>query len=201
VTYKNSKRGRPSATGPVAKVPVETDRFRIDLRFSQSAYDQAISRAGYYPLITNKPAFQLSVADAMMAHKNQYKVEHTYRRSKSGYRLEPIYLHTPERIEAYLFLFKIALQVVVLIERAARKNIQARDKGLDDFMPNRKDYRTPKAEYLLQKFEHVVSGTLRLADGNDYGFVSELTELQSDILKILDVPSDCYSYAYLFDSS
>jgi transposase len=201
VTYKNSKRGRPSATGPVAKVPVETDQFRIDLRFSQSAYDQAISRAGYYPLITNKPAFQLSVADVMMDHKNQYKVEHTYRRSKSGYRLEPIYLHTPERIEAYLFLFKIALQVVVLIERVARKNIQARDKGLDDFMPNRKDYRTPKAEYLLQKFEHVVSGTLRLADGNDYGFVSELTELQSDILKILDVPSDCYSYAYLFDSS
>jgi transposase len=201
VTYKNGKRGRPSATDPVAKLPVETDRFRIDLRFNQSAYDKAISRAGYYPLITNKPAFQLSVADAMMAHKNQYKVEHTYRRSKSGYRLEPIYLHTPERIEAYLFLFKIALQVVVLIERAARKNIQVRDKGLDDFMPNRKDYRTPKAEYLLQKFEHVVSGTLRLADGNDYGFVSELTELQSDILKILDVPSDCYSYAYLFDSS
>ena len=84
--------------------------------------------------------------------------------------------------------FKIALQVVVLIERAARKNIQVRDKGLDDFMPNRKDYRRPKAEYLLQKFEHVVSGTLRLADGNDYGFVSELTELQSDILKFSMCP-------------
>ena len=62
-----------------------------------------------------------------------------------------------------------------MIERAARKNIQARDKGLDDFMPNRKDYRTPKAEYLLQKFEHVVSGNMRLPDGENYGFVSELT--------------------------
>ncbi|MDZ7583093.1 MAG: hypothetical protein U5R30_21565 [Deltaproteobacteria bacterium] len=75
-----------------------------------------------------------------------------------------------------------------MIERAARKNIQVRDKGLDDFMPNRKDYRTPKAEYLLQKFEHVVSGTLRLADGNDYGFVSELTEFLSDILKFWMCP-------------
>lgn len=136
-----------------------------------------------------------------MAHKNQYKVEHTYRRSKSGYHLEPIYLHTPERIEAYLFLFKIALQVVVLIERSARRNIQERNKGLDDFMPNQKDYRKPKAEYLLQKFEHIVAGTIRLPGGDDYGFVSELTPLQADILKILDVPKHCYSYDYLFNSS
>ncbi|WP_459904051.1 hypothetical protein, partial [Desulfosarcina cetonica] len=134
------------------------DQFRIDLQFNQLAYDQDVSRAGYYPLVTNQPVTKLSITDAMMAHKNEYKVEHIFRRSKSGYNLEPIYLHTPERIEAYLFLFKIALQIVVLIERAARQNIQARDKGLDDFMPNKKDYRTPKAEYLLQKFEHVVCG-------------------------------------------
>lgn len=200
-TYKNSLPGRPSATRPIKKVPVIQNRFQIELQFIESAYDQAVSRAGYYPLVTNKPASQLSVKDAMMAHKNQYKVEHTYRRSKNRYRLEPIYLHTPERIEAYLFLFKIALQAVVLIERAARKNIQARDEGLDDFMPNQKDYRTPKAEYLLQKFDHMVSGNMRLSDGNDYGFVSELTQLQSDILKILDVPERCYSFAYLFDTS
>jgi len=160
-----------------------------------------VGRAGYYPLVTNQPASKLSIADAMMAHKNQYKVEHAYRRSKSGYHLEPIYLHTPERIEAYLFLFKIALQVIVLIERTARRNIEARNQGLDDFMPNKKDYRKPKAEYLLQKFEHIVSGTMRLPDGNDYGFVSELTPLQADILKILEVPRPCYSYAYLFNSS
>lgn len=201
VTYKNNKRGRPSTKRPAEKLAVIQDQFRIDLRFNQSAFDQAVGRAGYYPLVTNQPASKLSIEDAMMAHKNQYKVEHTYGRSKSGYNLEPIYLHTPERIETYLFLFKIALQVIVLIERAARGNIEARNKGLDDFMPNKKDYRTPKAEYLLQKFEHVVSGTMRLADGNDYGFVSELTDLQSDILALLEVPKHCYSYDYLFDSS
>jgi transposase len=199
VTYKNKNRGRPPANRPVEKVPVVKDQFSIDLKFDPTAYEQAKSRAGYYPLVTNKPAGKLSVQQAMTAHKNQYKVEHAYRRSKSGYHLEPIYLHTPERIEAYLFLFKIALQIVVLIERAARSNIQSRDKGLDNFMPNRKDYRTPKAEYLLQKFEHIVAGTVQLEDGNDYGFVSELTDLQNDILRILDVPSCCYSYSYLFD--
>ena len=201
VTYKNKKRGRPGTNGPVEKVEVIRDRFRIDLQFDESTYDRAVSQAGYYPLVTNRPVGELSIEDAMMAHKNEYKVEHIFRRSKSGYDLEPIYLHTPERIATYLFLFKIALQIVVLIERAARRNIQSRDKGLDDFMPNKKDYRTPKAEYMLQKFEHVVYGQMRLPDGNDYGFVSELTDLQSDILAILEVPKHCYSYDYLFDSS
>jgi hypothetical protein len=32
-----------------------------------------------------------------------------------------------------------------------------------------------------------------LFQGKKYGFVSELTDLQSDILAILDVPERCYS--------
>ena len=67
-------------------------------------------------LLTNKSAEDLSIEDAMLAHKGQYKDEQTFRRGKGSYDLEPIYLHYPERIEAYLFLFKIALQIVVLIE-------------------------------------------------------------------------------------
>jgi transposase len=75
----------------------------------------------------------------MLAHKNQYKCEHINRRAKSSLNIEPIYLQTPERIESMLFLFKTALQMVVLIERTARSNIEHRDKGLDNFMPNKKD--------------------------------------------------------------
>ena len=201
VTYKNKKRGRPSASQPVEKIRDVKDHFRLELQLNEKAVLDARYRLGYYPLVTNKPSEDLSIQEAMIAHKNQYKVEHTYRRSKTDLNLEPIYLQTPERIEAYLFLFKIALQIVVLIERTARNNILNRDKGLDDFMPNKKDYRKPKAEYLLQKFEHIVYGRMRLPDGEDYGFVSELNSLQNDILNILEVPAECYSFQYLFDTS
>ena len=136
----------------------------------------------------------------MLTHKAQYKNEHTFRRAKGPYDLEPIYLHHPERIEAYLFLFKIALQIIVLIERTARQNIQQRDRGLDGFMPNRNDVRNPKAEYLLGEFQYIVAGLVPMADGSTHGFVSELNALQLDILSVLDVPKDCYSFQYLFDS-
>jgi transposase len=201
ITEKNKNPGRPKKGEKPETVTVSQDRFSVELSFDHLAFEQALQRAGYYPLITNKPSGELSLEEAMMAHKNQYKCEHLNRRAKSSYNLEPIYLHTPERIEALLFLFKIALQIVVLIERTARDNIHKRDRGLDNFMPNRKDVRNPRTEYLLQAFQYVVSGQILLDNGVSSGFVSELTETQKDILAILEVPVHCFTYPYLFDTS
>ena len=201
ITYKNKKQGRPIKGHAHDKVEVVTDRFSIQVNFREAALQDALYRCGYYPLITNKPKEELTVDAAMLAYKNQYKIEHTNRRAKSGYKLEPVYLHTPERIEAFLLLFKIALQLIALMERTARNNIQARDKGLDNFMPNRKDVRNPRAEYMLKEFEYVVSGQMLLPDGKTCGFVSELTPLQKDILEIMEVPSDRFCYEELFDTS
>jgi transposase len=200
-TYKNKHRGRPSKKAKPEQVTVVQDYFKIELTLDQHALDQALFRCGYYPLLTNKPAEQLSIKDAMLAHKKQYKSEHTFRRAKGPYSIEPVYLHTPERIEAFLLLFKIALQMVVLIERTARKNIRERDYGLENFMPNRADVRNPKSEYILKEFEDIVKGELSLPNGNTYGFVSELNALQRDILSVLEIPIHYYDYRYLFDSS
>jgi transposase len=200
-SYKNKKRGRPAKNKPPETIAVNSDQFKVALYFDDDAFEQALYRCGYYPVITNKASEDFTVEDAMMAHKNQYKPEHNYRRAKSRYRIEPIYLHTPERIQALLFLFKIALQIIVLIERTARNNINERNKGLDNFMPNRKDVRNPRTEYLLQAFQYIVRGEMPMPDGNTYGFISELTPLQQDILAILGVPLHCYTYEYLFDTS
>lgn len=201
ITYKNKHRGRLPKNAVAEKIAVVRDHFRVQLDFDQDAYLKALSHCGYYPLLTNKQAQDLSIEEAMLANKKQYKSEHTYRRAKGPLSIEPIYLHTPERIEAFLLLFKMALQIVVLIERTARKNIHERDRGLNGFMPNRKDVRNPRSEYLLKGFEDVVSGCLPLADGQTYCFISELTQLQREILSILEVPVCWYDYEFLFNSS
>ena len=41
---------------------------------------------------------------------------------------------------------------------------------------------------------------MALPDGKAYGFVSELTDLQKDILSLLEVPDHAYSYEYLFNT-
>lgn len=199
--YKNKHRGRPSKQVKPEQITVVQDHFKVELILNQNALQQALSRCGYYPLLTNQSPEQLSIEEAMLAHKKQYKSEHSFRRAKGPLSIEPIYLHTPERIEAFLLLFKIALQMVILIERTARKNIRERDYGLDNFMPNRVDVRNPRSEYMLKEFEDIVKGQLPLPDGNTYGFVSELNPLQHDILSVLEVPIHYYDYRFLFDSS
>jgi transposase len=200
ITYKQATRGRPAKGRKPKKTRIVTDHFRVELTPNQSVIEAALEHCGYYPLMTNKPDTALSLSDAMRTQKDQYKPEHTHRRSKSGYSLEPIYLHTPERIEAFLFLFKLVLQVLVLLERTARHHIVHRDKGLDQFRPNRQDVRNPTAEYLLNEFQYVVKGSMTLPDGHHYTFISELTELQHDILNILEVPIACFTVHHLFDS-
>ena len=197
-SYKNKKRGRPGKNAE--KIAVTKDRFGVSAVFDEQAFDEELNRCGYYPLITNMSEDALSVESAMTAHKDQYKCEHQNRRAKSGFNIEPIYIHTPERIEAFLLLFKIALQLLVLIERACRKGIAERDRGLDNFMPNRRDVRNPRTENLLAAFQYVVGGEVVLANGKSHGFVSELTELQKDILSLLDVPFKYFTYKFLFDS-
>jgi len=200
-TYKNKKKGRTPKNKIPEKVAVITDNFSVEFQLDQTALDEELARCGYYPLITNKPEDALSIEEAMLAHKNQYKSEHVNRRAKSSLNLEPIYLQTPNRIEAMLFLFKIALQIVVLVERTARDNIENRDKGLDNFMPNKKDVRNPRTEYMLSEFQYLVSGKVPIPGGEVSGFVSKLNPLQKDILRILEIPFECYSYEYLFNTS
>lgn len=146
VTYKNKNRGRPSKVKKAEKIGVTKDCFSVKIKFNDKAYNDALYQCGYYPLIKNMPQDSFTVEEAMYSHKNQYKSEHINRRAKGDYRLQPIYLHKPHRIQSFLFLFKIALQIIVLIERTARINIAQRDKGLDNFRPNRKDVRNPKTE-------------------------------------------------------
>jgi hypothetical protein len=61
--------------------------------------------------------------------------------------------------------------------------------------------RNPKTEYLLAEFQDIVKGEMVLPDGNTYGFVSELNALQKDILSILQVPNEVFTYGFLFDTS
>ncbi|MCP4398819.1 MAG: IS1634 family transposase [bacterium] len=197
-SYKYTKPGRPAPGDE--RIEMVTDHFDLTVSHDEQAIEDARYRFGYYALMTNVSQEELSLADAMREQKEQYKSEHTNRRAKSHYCLEPICLQMPKRIEAFLFLFKIVLQLLVLIERTVRQNIASRDRGLDQFLPNRKDVRNPTAESILKEFQYVVTGTITLPDGTSWNFVSELTVLQRELLELLDVPLDSFTVKALFNS-
>ena len=53
---------------------------------------------------------------------------------------------------SYATLFEEALELPVLMERTARQNIAARDRGLDQFLLNRNDVRNPNSSLFADDF-------------------------------------------------
>ena len=197
-SYKYAKPGRPAPGDE--RLTVLTDHFDLTVSWDDQAIAAARYRCGYYALMTNVPQADLNLDDAMREQKAQYKSEHTNRRAKSHYALEPICLQTPTRIEAFLFLFKIVLQLLVLMERTVKKNIVTRDRGLEQLLPNRQDVRNPTAEVILKEFQYLAVGTVTLPDRTSWNFVSELTALQRELLELLEVPLDRFTVKALFHS-
>jgi hypothetical protein len=78
---------------------------------------------------------------------------------------------------------------------------KARDKGLDNFMPNRKNVKNPTTENLLTEFKDIVKGIIELPSGEIFGFVSKLTDIQKDILSVLGIPEHYFNYGFLFNST
>jgi hypothetical protein len=97
-------------------------------------------------------------------------------------------------------LFKIALQVMVLIERTARQTSNTAIAALMTSCPIERMSAIINPNTCLSP-SSISSRTVPIADDAIYGFVSKLNALQLEILGILEVSALCYSYQYLIDSS
>ncbi len=67
-------------------------------------------------------------------------------------------------------------------------------------MPNRKDVRNPTTENMFEAFQYIVSGEVIQIEGKKFGFVSELSSLQKEIISLLEIPVEAFSYNSLFNS-
>jgi hypothetical protein len=82
-------------------------------------------------------------------------------------------------------------------QSSAREQIKTRNKGLDNFMPSRKNVKNPTTENLLAEFKDVIE----LPSGEKFGFVSKLKNIQKDILEVLGIHEHYFNYGFLFNST
>jgi len=116
VQTKRPARGRPRKG---AEAPAAVTKYRIEAswEFDENVAKRMGEDRGTQVLITNIPRSDKvgknlrEGADAetvMMAYLGEYRIEHTYRIMKSGLGVDSVYLHTPERENAMMFVIGIA---------------------------------------------------------------------------------------------
>ncbi len=189
-TYKQEGPGRPGKNTRYAR-QVKTI-YRPMVTLDADAIKASAAADGLFPLITDLPTERMTPLEILSIYKYQPFIEKRHEQLKTAAKVVPVNFKTPERIEAYLFLYFIAVTVHALIERQVREAMKVRCLKSIPLYPEERKCRAPTADKILGLFK-----TLRRHRLFDNGrpvktFWDELTDIQRIVLELLEIPTSAY---------
>lgn len=186
--FKQTRRGRP---GPhTAYRKITRRRFDIEWSIDQAAVAYDEKSDGMYPLLSNDRS--LTSVQILEAHKGQPTIEKRFEQVKTVHEIAPVYLKNEGRIEALFTLYFLALLVQAIIERELR--LAMKRDGLTELplYPEQRECRRPTTEQVLRLFSLAQRHRLTQAGRPVQSFDSPLTDLQRQILGLLNIPESAY---------
>lgn len=184
---------RPYRNRP-GEVRVER-QVSVSVQPDELAIQQAIRRLGWRVYGTNAPQSELSLEQAVLAYREEYRIERNFGRLKGRpLTLTPMYLEDDQRATGLVRLLSVGLRVLTLLEHVARCSLAETGeklRGLYAGNPKRATQR-PTTEAMLQSFKDIYLSTIILGEQR-YSHLTPLSELQLKILNLLDFPTDIYT--------
>ncbi len=181
-------RDRPTRT------VVEKD-VRVAATIDDTAVAEYLQAKEWRVYVTNAPAADLPLAQAVLACRDQYLVERGCGRLKGRpLSVRPMYLHRDDHATGLIRLVSIGFRILTLLEFLVRRRL-AQDgaalAGLCAGNPKRSTPR-PTAERILEAFEQITLTVIR-EPPRMIRHLTPLTSLQRCILELLDFSPDIYT--------
>jgi len=118
--FKQIGPGRP---GPDTKYErQEKWTWQVDFKEDAEALRKEALTDGVFPLMTNDEG--LSVKEALLKYKYQPFVEKRHEQLKGAFSVAPVWLKSPSRVEALLFVYHAVEMVQALVEREVRLGME-----------------------------------------------------------------------------
>jgi len=187
-TYRQAQRGRPSKKTRYVKRVKMRYTFVWEIDTAQLAQEQTTD--GVFPLITNDR--EMDAEQLLRAYKRQPLIEKRFSQFKSDFDVAPIYLHSVSRIQALLAVYFFVLLVQTLLERELRQAMARHELPSLPMYPEDRECHRPTARRLFDLFEPVQSHMLTLPNGDAEIFVTELSPVQREILRLLGIAAKTY---------
>ncbi|MBI5504223.1 MAG: IS1634 family transposase [Deltaproteobacteria bacterium] len=156
---------------------------------------EAAATDGIFPLITNVGVEVMGPLELLQTYKYQSFIEKRHEQLKTAAEVAPVNFKTAERIEAFLFLYFVAVLVHALIERQARAAMQARKLGSIPLYPEGRKCSAPTADKILALFEPLRRHRLLRSRELVQTFHDDLSDIQRLVLDLLDIPELHYGQA------
>ena len=186
--YRQERKGRPGKDTRYVKHV--TTRFDLSYQVDHGRIAEDQRCDGIFPLVTN--VLDLSEGEVLLAYKRQPVIEKRFSQLKTDFRVAPLYLKEVSRIQALLCVYFLVLLVESLLERELRQAMQREGIESLPMYPEDRPCRHPTARRLIDRFDDLQRHTLDNGRDPPVVFVSELSDLQRRILKLLGVPASDY---------
>lgn len=152
----------------------------------------AAAADGIFPLMTNLAADQKTALDILVNYKHQAFIEKRHEQLKTAAEVVPVNFKSPERIEAFLFFYFLALVLHSLIERQVRYAMSERKIPSVPLYPEERECKAPTADKILAAFAPLRRHRLKKNGRVIQTFHDELSEVQREILDLLNIPFEAY---------
>jgi transposase len=188
-------RGRGSASRGTRVI--ETVRYHITSIARQGDTIAALTqRFGWKAFVTNAGHRQLSLQDAVLCYRNEYRVERIFQRLKSRVHIAPLFVKRNEQIEGLTYLLTLGVRVLTVLEFVLRRSLgndHAKLPGLH-LENKQKMADKPTAERILQAFRKISLTIIKNGAGEEIlRRLTPLSGVQEDILQRLGLGATRYT--------
>ena len=165
-------------------------RFHVEWKPHEENIDFDEACDGIFPLITSD--LDMPLRQVLSMYKYQPHVEKRHEQLKSVYGVAPVMLKNIGKIEAFLFVYFIALLVESLIEREIRNNMVREDKKSIRIYPEFRSCQSPTTDWVLGGFSLVQISWIESGGKILKAFLPKLTRRQEELLRLAGVPISEY---------
>ena len=187
-------RGRGSAERP--KHEIITVRYQITaINRQEEAITELRKTLGWRAYVSDAPAEQLTLEQAVLTYRNEWLVERGFHRLKgTPLSLNPLFVQRDDQVAGLTNLLSLAVRLLTLIEFVVRRNLKRNQEKLTGLIENnpKKGIDNPTTERLLKQFDNIYLTIVHLPD-QVIRHVTPLTDLHIRILELLGLSLDTYT--------
>jgi transposase len=173
-----------------------TVRYQITAITRQAEAIAALQKTfGWRAYVTDAPAEQLTLEQAVLVYRDEWLIEHGFHRLKGvPLSLNPLFVKRDDQVVGLTNLLCLAVRFLTLIEFVVRRKLKQNQEKLAGLIENnpKKGIDNPTTERLLKMFDKITLTIVHLPDPT-IRHLPALSPVQIRILELLGLSADAYT--------
>ena len=185
-------RGRGSKKRP--QQVVKRIRYQIkEIRREEDMVTAKKDTFGWKAFVTDVDQQDLSLQEAVLCYRKEYRVERIFERLKSRLNIAPLFVQRDDQVAGLTHLLTLGIRVLTLIEFVVHRSLKQDQAVLEGMYPGQPKKRTasPTVERVLQSFSNISLSIIH-SGGQVIRHLTPLSDLQKDLLRRLGISLELY---------